>query len=250
MKRYFVGFLAIGAASLAHAGLNMHTSQGSFNAAVSGYVFMGLENWDSGVGSGTVPFNDSLLPGVANGPMPFGTNASMGITVQSNTLGNNPTATSPGGANGLAFYSGGSTSVGGFIHPSNQGGSNLPGSSFDIILSTVGGLVPKGIDLTPIYMRGLSTNNFNILNVRVYDSNNVFLGSISPSNVQDSQEGRYLGFDVTGSTTIGRINIAVDHSNQDMAGADNIRVFGTVPEPASVLTMAIGLAALARRRRR
>ena len=106
------------------------------------------------------------------------------------------------------------------------------------------------VDLSPMFYRILSSNNAGSINVRVFDTSNVQIGLLGLLNVGDCLENKYAGFGVTGSSTIGRINISVDHSTQDVSGADNIRLFGAspVPEPASFAVLGLGAIALLRRR--
>ncbi|MEI8281911.1 MAG: hypothetical protein WCG75_05870, partial [Armatimonadota bacterium] len=83
MKKSFLGLGALALLSLsssAPAALNIYTDITSFNlaAAAGGYSFLGTENWNSGVGTGLITFNDSLTPGVANGPFATGTQVAMG----------------------------------------------------------------------------------------------------------------------------------------------------------------------------
>ena len=254
MKKALFGFGVLATMALtpfAQASITFYTSQATFNTAASAYTFLGLENWNSGVGAGIISFNDSLLPGVANGPMPVGTNAAMGMTVQSNTLGDAPTTLSPTGANGLVYGAAGIAGVSGNLQPSKQVSSNNAGRSFDMSFTTVGGSSPKAIDLTPMYYRLFGTGNTASLNVRVYDISNALIGTASVSNVADALENAYLGLEVTGATTIGRVNVAVSGTITDVSGADNIRLFGSnpVPEPATFAVLGLGALALVRRRR-
>jgi PEP-CTERM motif len=242
-----IALLLVSSSSM--AGLNIFTSIGSFNTSAASYTFMGLENWNSGIGAGLVSFNDSLLPGVPNGPMPVGTNSSMGITVQSNSLGDAASTTSPVGPNGLAWASAGTAGFSGTPRASNQLCANFAGSSLDILFSTVGGFVPKAADLTPIFRQLATDSNPITIRVLVYDTSNNLLGFINPTNVHDVLEDRYVGFEVTGATTLGRINIAVERASSHTVGVDNIRVFGAVPEPGSICVIGIGIIGLIRRRK-
>jgi hypothetical protein len=254
MKKALFGFGVLATMALtpfAHAGITFYTSQATFNTAASAYTFLGLENWNSGVGAGVISFNDSLLPGVGNGPMPVGTNAAMGMTVQSNRLGDAPTTLNPFGASGLAFGAAGSAGASGNLQPTKQVSANNSGNSFDMLFTVVGGSTPKAIDLTPMYYRVLGTGNSATLNVRVYDTSNLLIGTATVTNVADVLENAYLGLEVTGATTIGRVNVAVSGNTTDVSGADNIRLFGSnpVPEPATFAVLGLGALALIRRRR-
>ncbi len=71
--------------------------QTGFEAATSGLTLLGTEDFESStLGSGQIGrIDDPLAPGIANGPMPFGTKANLGLTLQSNTLSGNASVTSP-----------------------------------------------------------------------------------------------------------------------------------------------------------
>lgn len=237
------------------AGVTVYTTQTAFNTALSasGLTLMGTEAWNA---AGGVTFlNDPLAPGFANGPFPTGTPLGMGMTVQSNTLGSSPSTTSPRGANGLIWYPAGSAGVSGNLQPSDQLSPNNAGDSFDMLFTTVAGTSPRMIDFTPTYYRILSLNNTATLNVQIYDAGGAFVFSELIGNVADCLESAYRGFQFTGSTTLGRINVsvltAVGQPALDTASADNIRLYGSpVPEPASLAAFGFGVWAFRQRRRR
>jgi hypothetical protein len=189
-----------------------------------------------------------LQPGIANGPFPGGTSVASGITVQSNTLAN-PATLSPRGINGLTFAPTGTAGVSGNLQPSNQLSSNSNGDSFDIRFSVALGMVPRAVDLSPMYYRVGSANNTGTLTIRVFDSNNVLQGTTTVANVGDCLENGYIGIVLPTNLVLGRVNVSTGGTT-DVSGADNIRVFGTpVPEPVGILGV-IGIAAAIGRRQR
>ena len=106
----------------------------AFNAQVTAdsLAFLGKEDFESSTlaPNNILAFADPLSPGVPHNPFPNGTNATMGMTVQSNTLGGNPINPSPAGSTGLA-----TASVGYLGTPSDQVSNNNSNGSFDLIFS-------------------------------------------------------------------------------------------------------------------
>jgi len=208
----------------ADAGVGFHTTSNTFNSAVTGLVYRGVENWSS---AGNAPFaavSDPLSPGVAKGPFPNGTAVAVGIRVQSNSLGNNPTNVSFGA--GMFYAPTGFVGNSGNAQPSNQLSTTKTNESFDIIFNTIGQNLPRAVSFSPMYYRG-GLNNSATLTIRVYNQANTLLGTTTVPNVQDCLETAYLGIVTTGSDTVGRVNIWV--SNTDVVGADNILVYGGLP---------------------
>lgn len=152
-------------------------------------------------------------------------------------------------ASGLYYAPTGSPGNSGNLEPSNQISSNNAGDSFDIIFANAGAKSPVGVDLSAMYYRILSLNNSSNLTINVYDKSNVFLASTTVNNVPDVLETGYIGFVVGNGQSLGRINISA--GSQDVAGADNIRVFGVVPEPGTLALLALGMVSgIALRRRK
>jgi len=247
-----LGLVFMLTAANAAAGVTFYATSGAFASGIAGYQLITSENFESGNnGFGFNSFNDSLQPGVANGPFSGGSAA--GMTFQSNTLGNNPTTTSPHGISGLTFGPTGTAGVSGNLQPSKQVSANFPDDSFDIILGALAGLNPLAMEMNPTFYRVSGASNTGTLTVRVYNTSNILIGSTTVSNVVDVSESSYLGIQATGADVLGRINIWADANSVE--GADNMKVYSvaaasSAPEPASVSLVLVALAGLVIARRK
>ncbi len=201
-------------------------TQAGFDAATSGLVLAGMEDWSSSTlpdGQG-IHFDDPLEPGVSNGPFPNGTNPATGMTVQSNTLGGNPTVLSPGG--GLAAASAGFLGT-----PDDQVSSDYIDTSFDMIFAIAG---TQAVSFTPLVFDQVGTGNAGTATIRVYDSANALLGSVQDIPVAGfTNPTTIVGVVTTGGDDIGRINVFATSANDRFAGADNIAVYTMGSTPVS-----------------
>jgi hypothetical protein len=218
-------------APLARAGVTFHNLS-AFNAAVAGMSFRGVEDWASATGVSAATVSDPLLPSVLNGPFPTGSKPAVGIRAQSNSLGNNPANPSPGG--GMFYGPAGYLGVSGNAQPTKQLSAAQQNHGFDLILTNLAGLLPRAVSLSPMYYR-IGPNNTATLTVRVYNQANQLLGSTTVAGVQDCLENAYVGIVATGYDTIGRINVWA--TAQDVAGADNIRVYDAPPLRPTLLSL-------------
>lgn len=234
-----------------HAGVIFYLNNpAGFNTAASAFTFKGTENWEeSTLAAGNIAnFNDPLAPGVANGPFPTGTIAAAGVTAQSNTLGSAAATLSPRGVGGLA-----TASVGYVGTPSDQVSPNSPNDSFDLIINPSGNY-SGAVGLNPLFFdfgATSSTSTPGTVVVKVYDQTNALLGSQTVNGV-DYSATAFLGMVTTGGSNIRRVNLwASTNTANSTAGADNIAVYGALPEPSSTMLMlGAGMAGLLQRRRR
>lgn len=229
IKRWALRLIIAGGAfvSEADAGVNFHTTSNTFNSAVSSLVFRGVENWSSAGNAPYAAVSNPLSPGVAKGPFPSGTAVAVGIQVQSNSLGNNPTNVASGA--GMFYAPSGFVGNSGNAQPSNQLSGTKTNESFDIIFNTIGQNLPRAVALSAMYYQG-GLNSTGTLTIRVYNQANTLLGTTTVPNVPDCLETGYIGIVTTGSDTLGRVNIWA--SPTDVPGADNILVYGGAPAAA------------------
>lgn len=213
--------------NLSRAGVAIYVDdQAGFGAASSGLVLAGMEDWSSSTlaANQLAHFADPLAPGVSNGPFPGGTNPATGMTVQSNTLGGNPTVPSPGG--GLANASEGFLGT-----PDDQVSSDLVDTSFDMIFAIAG---TDAVSFTPLIFDQVGSGNAGTATIRVYDSSNALLGSVQDIPVAGfTNPTTFVGIVTTGGDAIGRINVFATSTNDRFAGADNIAVYTTGSTPVS-----------------
>jgi hypothetical protein len=202
----------------------------AFNAAVSSFIFRGVEDWSGATGTADAVIPDPLLPGVTNGPFPTGSSTVTAIRVQSNsrlTL----TATTNFGA-GLFYAPAGFQGTSGNLQPSKQLSVNRTNQSFDLVFSPD---LPGAVSLSPMFYRLQGGNNSRPVTVKVYNHENALLGSTNVPSVQDCLENAFAGIIVSAHHRIGRINVATFHL--DVAGADNIRVYDAPLAPPSAPTL-------------
>ncbi len=205
-----------------HAGVVFHATSGEFQQAVTGLRFMGSENWSSAGNAAARNLTDPLSPGVAKTPFANGTSAASGIRVQSNSLKNAPVAVSPG--NGLFYAPTGFAGLSGNIQPSNQLSAQRNDDSFDIVFSTVNGVLPRAVSLSPMYYK-ITGADAATVTVRVYNQANTLLGTTTVTNVKDCLEDAFLGIVTTGNDALLRVNLWA--TTTDVVGADNIAVHGS-----------------------
>ena len=193
--------------------------EAGFNAAVSGFTFEGTEDWES---SNLPPndcdsFPDPLAPGVPNGPFPNGTNPDMDMTVQSNTLGGNPTVPSPG----LDL---GTCSQGFKGTPTDQVStvSNF-GVSYDMIFGLSDTIA---FSLTPLIFDTKSTGDPGTATVRVYDTSNVLIGIVVDIPVAGfTNPTTFVGIVATDGDRIARVNVFGTSPGDDFTGSDNMDLY-------------------------
>lgn len=220
--------LALGATAAAQAGVVFYVADPTGFAAgrqALSPVYAGTENFESStLAANTIQqFNDPLTPGVANGAFPAGTATAPGVTVQSNTLGGNPTAPAAHGSNGLSTASAGYSGT-----PTDQVSNNWQADSFDVILAPPLGSA-LAVGLTPLYFDSAAatpTSNAGSLTVRVYNGNTL-LGTqvISGINYSQSQPSQFLGMVATDGDVITRINLWDGNVSSHWQGADDIAVY-------------------------
>ena len=218
---------------------------GGFAAAVASLTAMGSEDWSSAANAPATPVVEPLLPGVANPPFPHGTNPATGLIAQSNTLGGAASTPSPGA--GLFYAPAGFQGVSGAAQPSEQLSANTIPSSFDLFFATAGGTVPHAVQMSPMYYQVVGPSPSATLTVQAYDSGSVLLGSTAVPNVADTSESAFLGVVATAGSTLRRVNLWA--GSTDVAGADNITVYGAPEPPSAGGVAALGALAGLRRSR-
>ena len=199
MKKFgiVVLFAAIVAAP-ATAQLTWFADRASFEAANSGNILAGIEDYEASIlpPNSVDGFNDPLQFGVPNRPdgfpFPNGTQGLMNLTTQANTLGANPTVPSRQGSNALAA---GSNGFLGFT--SDQVVVSTFVNSIDLIFA--GGNVAVGGNV--IDLLGNQTG----VQVMVFDIANVLLGQMNVPG--DAGGSSFTG--VISTRPIGRINLWV-----------------------------------------
>lgn len=190
------------------------------------YFSADIEDLESGEALGG-SMNDPLSPGVANGPMPLGTKATMGISAQSNTLGAAAgTMLSPAGTDALSL----ATSS---VFPGVSGFTskfltlNNPAHSLDLLFNVPGQTV-AAIELNP----NVSDSNFAgsaPVTARVYGASGL-LGEFTLPNCTSSNTGSFISYIAPLGQVITRVNLSTT-SPGFYVGADNI-AFSTYEAPA------------------
>jgi hypothetical protein len=225
--------------SLAHsafAGVTFYVNDtAGFNAAAVALTLAGTENFES---STQAPnqfqnLNDPLAPGVANPPFPTGTGTAAGVRVQSNTLAGSPSTTSPRGTIGLT-----TASVGFLGTPNDQISNQDPNDSFDMLFTPSNGQFVRAVGLHPLFFDNnatTATSNPGTLEIRVYNTSNVLLGTQTMTNV-DYSGTAFLGVVATGTDVIGRINIWDLSTTVFFSGADDVSVYTAVTAPAELVS--------------
>lgn len=165
---------------------------------------------------------EPLAPGILNPPFSSGTVVETGMTVQSNSLGNNPVNPSPSGEFAITSYNY-------FGAPSNQVRTSGIAQSFDLIFA-----LPQttAVSFGPLVFDSIFIGNPGSVTVRVYDSSNNLIGSMV--NIQVAgfvNPTTVIGVIATEGDDIGRINIfSTGLSANRFTGVDNINVYtGVVP---------------------
>ncbi|MCB1041629.1 MAG: hypothetical protein KDC35_01735 [Acidobacteria bacterium] len=195
-----------------------------FDTARGSTVLAGTEDFESSTLGpnmiATLP--DPLAPGVANTPFPTGTNPATGMTVQTNSLGGAPASPMPGGFLATA-------SVGLLGTPTDQVSTSTPlDASFDMIFALP---QTRAVRFIPLVFDDASSGNPGTATIRVYDSSNVLLGTLTDVAVAGFMNPTtVIGVVATGGDDIGRINIFATTAIDNYSGADDIFVYtGNVP---------------------
>jgi hypothetical protein len=234
----FLAFLCFAQSSSAAVVFYVN-DQAGFNAATASFNVAGTENFE---GSNLLPnqitsFDDPLVPSVANGPFPVGTQASAGVSVRSNTLGGNPTSLSPHGAFGLS-----TASVGFIGSPSDQISNNYEADSFDLTFAPSNGQYVRAVGMAPLYFDSnatTSTSHSGSLQIRVYAANQTTLLGTQTINSVNFSGSSFLGVVSSGGDVIGRINIWDLNAGSHWQGADDVSVRTTVPLPVELMEFEI-----------
>lgn len=225
------------ACSMASAQFSFYNSPGTWDAgrASAGYtVFYGAEDFEQSIlpANDVDGFDDSLVTGNPNNPdgFPFPNGLlHPGMTIQSNLdpLG---MTLNPRGVDGLAAASIGFAGI-----VSDVVLANTFVDSFDIIFAP--GVNAAGFDVLDLF-------GGQVVTIKVFDAANILMGTTNSPG--DASGANFLG--ITSSTAIGRINMFSIGNGAE--GMDNMNTYNVVPEPATMIALGLGLAALLRRRRR
>lgn len=248
MRTFFISIVATGvyAAATVSAVATGHqifviddsASEEQFDSGVAGLKFLGSEEFANstlGATSAADLGTHTLAPGTSVSNFPGGTDATLGVTFQTNSLGGAPLTPNAGGT----LYASGSDVGGtGMIRVGPEDMSH----SLDVFIDPPGyrGLV-RGVSFVAFQEGGDDAV------IRIYNSDNVELGSISVSDL-DIQEPKRIGVLAPEGETIFRINFWVPSGYGD---ASNVQVHA-IPEPATtgalLAAAALVLAALKRRK--
>ncbi|MEN1728199.1 MAG: Calx-beta domain-containing protein, partial [Pseudomonadota bacterium] len=200
--------------------------QAGFDAARAGTTFVGLEDFESSTNNsgGFQTFDDPLLPGVASAPNPWfpnGTNPTMGMTIQSNTLGGNPSMPAPNippGIRGLV------TAPPGFLGtPTHQISNSQENESFDMVFGLAG---TRAVSFVPLIFDVASSGDSGTATIRIYDTGNNLIDTLVDTPVAGfTNPTTVIGVVATGADSIGRINVFATSTDDVYSGADNIRVY-------------------------
>lgn len=237
MKKFVIValFAAIVAApAAAQPALTWFNSQSAFEAAAAGAgkIRKGIENYEATANTGIEGFVGPLDFGVANGPFPNGTQGLENLTTQSNVGDRDVVEHRQAPDFGLVAIG----AAAGFGNPSHIVLGNFFADSTDLIFDSnlktaIGG------DVMDLLGDGR-------VNIRVYDTDNNFLGDMDVSG--DTSGNFFTG--VISSVPIGRVNLfGLDSANFSAQGMDNIQAW-EVPEPASLGLFLLGGLAMLRRR--
>ena len=182
--------------------------------------------------------SDPLAPGVANLPwFPAGTRADAGVTVQSNTLGGNPTSLSPRGSGGLATASAGLAGT-----PTDQVSNSQWADSFDVLFGPDNGEFVRGVGMAPLYFDPAASGSTSIqgsLEIRVYAADQTTLLGTQTINGVDYSTSSFFGVVTTNGDLIGRINIWDFDAADDAQGADDIQVWTSTNVPVEFSSFVI-----------
>jgi hypothetical protein len=203
--------------------------QAAFLDAVGASFFLGSETFESAtVGDNQEVALDGpiLAPGLANGPFPEGTDVSLGITLQVNTLGGAPSSLNPGG---LLFAIGSDVDNAGFIRVGPENAAH----SLDILLEPPGFLG----EVTGFRLSVFATTPTG--EIRVYNTNNDLLASQLVTGL--GSEAREFGIVAPANQVMFRVNF---WSDGGWGEAGNLQMYA-VPEPSTWLLLLAGVAGMA-----
>ena len=225
--------LVCGIASTSHAAAVIFIDDiPGYNAATLGLQILGTEDFENntaGAGGFDV-FGDPLAPGIANARFPSGTLAALGMTVQSNSLGSNPTVPSPHGGSGLQLL------AGSFGAATDQVFNNQQQHSFDMLFANP---TTSAVSFNPLISSVAGNVTNGTATIRVFDQSNNLIGQSNNVPVVNFQNPTtFIGVVGTAGDLIGRINVDATSAAHVWAGADNVTV-AAVPEPSSFLFLAL-----------
>ena len=204
------GILVLAGPARVHAEISFYSSPGesetTFLQAIAGaeLTLLGRESFPS-VGSeqsGGTP-GALLAPGVAAGSLfPTGSDTTLGLLFQTNSLGSNPSAPSPGGT----LFAVGPTSE----SQRTWIGPNLASDSLDVIVD------PPGYrGLSRAFSFAVRTTGGSSVAVRLYDNENTLLASV---NFSSADLGR-IGI-LSTNNALFRINMHAPGGYLDVAALD------------------------------
>lgn len=241
--RLLTGFAAMCMAASSPAAVTFYSNDqtGFANAMTAATLTsLGTEPFFNTLPAGSSQnLTNPLQQGVPNGSFVNGLVVPM--TVQTNSLGGNPTTTT--GGNFLLAEGGGG----------NRGNLTSVVARASTIHSLDWIFAPSslimGVDLNPFLLGNVSggtTGLSNNLQVRVYSTDNTLLGQANIS--ADAAATQYLGIEATGGDLIGRINFWSTDPGR-IPGGDNATLWAA-PEPSRVLLLMLGIGGLWLRQRR